>query len=85
LKDLESNHFLDKKAWTTKEGELISNTELLKDQIDYSLNMGFQLALDQVHVLHSEVDLSQADISKSVVDGQLVDVDIIRNFRLYMS
>ncbi|QCD87659.1 hypothetical protein DEO72_LG3g2198 [Vigna unguiculata] len=54
---------------------LTRNSELLKDQIGSSLNMGFQLALDQVHVLYPDADLSSANISKSVVNGQLVDID----------
>jgi len=37
--------------------------------------MGFQLALDQVRVLCPDVDLSPTDISKFVVNGQLVDAD----------
>ena len=65
----------EKESWVLKEKDFIQNSELLKDQIGTSLNMGFQLALDQVRVLHPDADLSAADISKAVVDGQLVDID----------
>jgi len=41
----------EKQTWT-------ENTEILKDQIDSSLNMGFQLALDQVRVLILDADSS---------------------------
>ena len=71
LKALEA----EKEGWVLKEKDFVQNSELLKDQIGTSLNMGFQLALDQVRVLHPDVDLSAADISKAVVDGQLVDID----------
>ncbi|QCE14202.1 hypothetical protein DEO72_LG11g1201 [Vigna unguiculata] len=60
---------------TLKEKDLLHNSELLKDQIGSSLNMGFQLALEQVRVLYLDTDLSPVDISKSVVDGQLVDTN----------
>jgi len=71
LKTLEA----EKESWVLKEKDFIHNSELLKDQIGTSLNMGFQLALEQVRVLYPDVDLSAADISKTVVDGQLVDID----------
>ena len=71
LKTLEA----EKKSWIFKEKDLLNISELLKDQIGSSLNMGFQLALDQVRVLYPDADLSPADISKSVVNGQLVDAD----------
>ncbi|QCD89650.1 hypothetical protein DEO72_LG4g596 [Vigna unguiculata] len=71
LKTLEA----EKKSWVLKEKDLLNSSELLKDQISSSLNMGFQLALDQVRVLYPDADLSLADISKSVVNGQLVDAD----------
>ena len=38
----------EKESWTLKEKDLLHNSELLKDHIGYSLNMGFQLALEQV-------------------------------------
>ena len=31
--------------------------------------MGFELAFDQVHVLYSNADLSQVDVSKSIING----------------
>jgi len=65
----------EKESWTLKEKDLLHNSELLKDQIGSSLNMRFQLALEQVRVLYPDADLSPADISKSVIDGQLVDTD----------
>ncbi|QCE06637.1 hypothetical protein DEO72_LG9g1651 [Vigna unguiculata] len=65
----------EKESWVLKEKDFIHNSELLKDQIGTSLNMGFQLALEQVRVLYPDADLSAADISKTVVDGQLVDID----------
>jgi len=65
----------EKENWVLKEKDFIQNSELLKDQIGTSLNMGFQLALEQVRVLHPDADLSAADISKAVVDGQLIDID----------
>jgi len=71
LKTLEA----EKKSWVLKEKDLLNSSELLKDQIGSSLNMGFQLALDQVCVLCPDADLSPTDISKSVVNGQLVDAD----------
>jgi len=71
LKTLEA----EKENWTLKEKDLLNNSELLKDRIGSSLNMGFQLALEQVRVLYPDADLSPADISKSVVNGQLVDTD----------
>jgi len=37
--------------------------------------MGFQLALDQVRVFLPDVDLSQADVSKSFMDGQLIEAN----------
>ncbi|QCD86617.1 hypothetical protein DEO72_LG3g1141 [Vigna unguiculata] len=61
-------HKKEKKTWT-------KNSKLLKDQIGSSLNMGFQLALDQVRMLIPDADLSQADISKTIVDGQLIETD----------
>ncbi|QCD90311.1 hypothetical protein DEO72_LG4g1266 [Vigna unguiculata] len=67
LKTLEA----EKQSWVLKEKDLLNSS----DQIGSSLNMGFQLALDQVRVLYPDVDLSPADISKSVVNGQLVDTD----------
>ncbi|QCD97262.1 hypothetical protein DEO72_LG6g1972 [Vigna unguiculata] len=71
LKTLEA----EKQSWNLKEKNLLNSSELLKDQIGSSLNIGFQLALDQVRVLCPDVNLSPADISKSVVDGQLVETD----------
>jgi len=71
LKTLEA----EKQSWNLKEKNFLNSLELLKDQISSSLNMGFQLALDQVCVLCPDADLSPADISKSVVDGQLVETD----------
>ncbi|QCD95914.1 hypothetical protein DEO72_LG6g612 [Vigna unguiculata] len=71
LKALEA----EKQSWNLKEKNLLNSSELLKDQIGSSLNMGFQLALDQVRVLCSDADLSPADISKSVVNGELVETD----------
>jgi len=71
LKTLEA----EKQSWNLKEKNLLNSSELLKDQIGFSLNMGFQLALDQVRVLCPDVDLSPADISKSIIDGQLVETD----------
>ncbi|QCD89513.1 hypothetical protein DEO72_LG4g459 [Vigna unguiculata] len=71
LKKLETK----KQAWILKEKDLLKNSELLKDQIGSFLNMGFQLALDQVCILCPDADLSQADISKSIIDGQLVETD----------
>ena len=65
----------EKQSWNLKEKDLLNNSELLKDQIGSSLNMGFQLALDQVRVLCPDADLSPADISKSVVNRQLVETD----------
>jgi len=65
----------EKEKWVLKEKDFLHNSELLKDQIGSSLNMGFQLALEQVRVLYPDADLSPADISKTVVDGQLVDID----------
>ncbi|QCD87434.1 hypothetical protein DEO72_LG3g1970 [Vigna unguiculata] len=65
----------EKQAWILKEKDLLKNSKLLKDQIGSSLNMGFQLALNQVRILCPDADLSQAYISKSVVDGQLVETD----------
>ncbi|QCD90053.1 hypothetical protein DEO72_LG4g1005 [Vigna unguiculata] len=65
----------EKESWILKEKDLLNSSELLKDQVGSSLNMGFQLALDQVRVLCPDADLSPADISKSVVNGQLVKVD----------
>jgi len=37
--------------------------------------MSFQLALDQIRLLCPDADLSQADISKSIVDGKLVEAE----------
>jgi len=37
--------------------------------------MEFQLAPCQVRVLLPDADLSQADVSKSIVDGQMIEVD----------
>ncbi|QCE06617.1 hypothetical protein DEO72_LG9g1631 [Vigna unguiculata] len=71
LKTLEA----EKKSWILKEKDLLNSSELLKDQIGSSLNMGFQLAFDQVRVRCPDADLSPADISKSVVNRQLVDAD----------
>ena len=65
----------EKESWVLKEKDFLHNSELLKDQIGSSLNMGFQLALEQVRVLYPDADLSPANISKTVVDGQLVDID----------
>jgi len=41
LKTLE----VEKKSWVLKEKDLLNSSELLKNQIGSSLNMGFQLAL----------------------------------------
>ncbi|QCE11175.1 hypothetical protein DEO72_LG10g2408 [Vigna unguiculata] len=71
VKELEN----EKKTWLDKEKELLNNLEFLKDQIGSSLNMGFQLALDQVRIFYPEADLSQADVSKSIIDGQLVETE----------
>ena len=65
----------EKESWNLKEKDLLNSSELLKDQVGSSLNMGFQLALDQVRVLCPDADLSPTDISKSVVNGQLVEAD----------
>jgi len=47
----------------------------MKDQIGSSLNIGFQLALNQARVACLNVDLSLVDISKTMVDGQLVEIE----------
>jgi len=38
------------------------------------MKQGFQLALDQVKILCLDVDISAADITKEIVDGQLVEM-----------
>ncbi|QCD81526.1 Growth arrest-specific protein 8 [Vigna unguiculata] len=48
--------------------------EELTDQLCSTLKEGFQLALDQVKILHPDVDISAADITKEIVDGQLVEL-----------
>jgi len=48
--------------------------EELADQLCSTLKEGFQLALDQVKVLHPDIDISAADITKEIVDGQLIEL-----------
>jgi len=48
--------------------------EELADQLCSTLKEGFQLALDQVKILHADIDVSAADITKEIVDGQLVEL-----------
>lgn len=50
----------------------LSSKEELTDQLWYTLKEGFQLVLDQVKILHPDVDVSGADITKEIVDGLLV-------------
>lgn len=50
---------------TALEGE----KEELTDQLCSTFKQGFQLALDQVKILCPTVDVSEADITKKVVDG----------------
>ncbi|QCD97578.1 Growth arrest-specific protein 8 [Vigna unguiculata] len=48
--------------------------EELTDQLCSTLKEGFQLALDQVKILHPDIDISSADITKEIVDGQLIEL-----------
>jgi len=54
----------------TLEGE----KEELTDQLCSTMKEGFQLALDQVKILHPDFDVSAADITKEIVEGKLVDL-----------
>jgi len=53
---------------------LENEKEELTDQLCATLNQGFQLALDQVKVLYPDTDISNANITKEVVDGQLIEI-----------
>jgi len=54
--------------------KLENEKEEMADQLCTTLNQGFQLALNQIKVLCPDVDISGADITKEVVDGQLVEI-----------
>ncbi|XP_027905723.1 uncharacterized protein LOC114165294 [Vigna unguiculata] len=54
--------------------KLENEKEEMADQLCTTLNQGFQLALNQVKILCPEADISGADITKEVVDGQLVEI-----------
>jgi len=59
---------------TTRYQKLENEKEEITNQLCSTLKQGFQLALDQIKVLCNNVDISGADITKEVVDGQLVDI-----------
>jgi len=54
--------------------KLENEKEEMADQLCTTLNQGFQLALNQIKVLCLDADISGADITKEVVDGQLVEI-----------
>jgi len=62
------------------EGEFVRKDELfnqtkeeLTNDVTDSYAIGFEDAMAQVVCAHPEVDLSQTDLSKKIVDGQLVN------------
>lgn len=57
-------------ALTEKDCKLAE--ESLKDEVSVSFGTGFELALEQVKVLHLGIDLSAIGLCKSVVDDQLI-------------
>jgi len=54
--------------------KLENEKEEMADQLCTTLNQGFQLALNQIKVLYPDANISGADITKEVVDGQLVEI-----------